>query len=243
MNVLYETFAENQLPVFSADSKWKGAYDTLKWAYDQYGEHLLYACSFGIEGSVLLHLISQVKADAQVVFLDTDVHFKETYETIERTEARYPSLQIIKKKPSLTLNEQAEQYGAELWKSKPDLCCQLRKVQPLEEELKKADAWLSGLRREQSPTRANVNFINKDDRFQSVKVCPLIHWTWEDIWNYVKEHDLPYNTLHDQNYPSIGCEPCTKPSLSNSRDGRWIGQGKLECGLHNSPIRRGEKTK
>lgn len=239
--MLYETFAESLLPAIDANGKWKGAYETLQWAYSQYGDKLLYACSFGIEGSVLLHLISQVREDAQVVFLDTDVHFKETYDTIQRTEERYPSLRIIKKKPSLTLEEQSQQHGQELWKSNPDLCCHIRKILPLEEELKKADAWLSGLRREQSVTRANVNFINKDDRFQSIKICPLIHWTWDDIWDYVKEHDLPYNSLHDQNYPSIGCEPCTKPSSSSGRDGRWEGQGKLECGLHNSPARKGEK--
>ncbi|MEH6942512.1 phosphoadenylyl-sulfate reductase [Bacillus sp. JJ722] len=238
--MLYSTFKEEDIPIFSETSKGKGAYSVLEWAYKQYGEKLLYACSFGVEASVLLHLIQQVKTNAKVLFLDTGLHFEQTYETIEKTKERYPLLQIELKKPSLTVAEQSEQHGPELWKSKPDFCCQLRKVQPLEEELKKVDAWISGLRREQSITRKHVQFINKDDRFQLIKICPLIHWTWDEIWAHVREHDLPYNSLHDFNYPSIGCEPCTKAVTTNSRDGRWQGKGKLECGLHLAPKKKGE---
>lgn len=239
--MLYCDFDEALVPSFSGESNLKGALDVLDWAYNKYEQQLLYACSFGIEGSVMLHLISQVRPDARVLFLDTDLHFSETYETIHATRVKYPSLEIIMKKPKRTLQEQSNQYNSELWKSNPDLCCQIRKVQPLEEELQKVDAWISGLRREQSSTRATVNYVNKDDRFQLIKICPIIHWSWNDIWDYVKEHQLPYNSLHDQNYPSIGCQPCTKPSISITRDGRWQGQGKLECGLHNSPFKREEK--
>ncbi|WP_042350121.1 phosphoadenylyl-sulfate reductase [Bacillus massiliigorillae] len=239
-NLLYSTFKEENIPIFSEASKEKGAHAVLEWAYAQYGDQLLYACSFGVEGSVLLHLLSQVKPDAKVLFLDTGLHFKETYETIEKTKERYPLLRIEKKLPSLTVEEQSAQHGPELWKSNPDYCCQMRKVKPLEEELQKVDAWLSGLRREQSSTRQNVQFVNKDDRFQLIKICPLIHWTWDDIWAHVRKHDLPYNSLHDFDYPSIGCEPCTKAVTTNSRDGRWQGQGKLECGLHLAPKNKEE---
>lgn len=239
-DLLYSTFKEENIPLFSENSKGKGAIEVLEWAYGEYGDELLYACSFGIEGSVLLHLISQVRPNAKVLFLDTELHFAQTYDTIKKTKRRYPSLRIEMKKPALSVEEQAKQFEPQLWKSNPDLCCQMRKVQPLEEELKKVDAWVSGLRREQSVTRKDVKYVNKDERFELVKICPLIHWTWDDIWAYVREHQLPYNSLHDADYPSIGCWPCTKASGINSRDGRWQGQGKLECGLHVAPNKKEE---
>jgi phosphoadenosine phosphosulfate reductase len=208
--------------------------DVLKWAYEQYGGNLVYACSFGAEGVVLIDLISKVKKDATIAFLDTELHFKETYELIEKVKVRYPSLTIKMIKPHLTVAEQKKLHGDELWKSAPDQCCSIRKLQPLAEELSKYQAWISGLRREQSATRAHVQFLNKDNRFQSIKICPLIHWTWDDIWLYIKLHHLHYNELHDRNYPSIGCENCTLPVTEgeDSRQGRWANSAKTECGLH-----------
>ncbi|MFF5993187.1 phosphoadenylyl-sulfate reductase [Lysinibacillus sp. KU-BSD001] len=219
---------------FEQDDTYKGALQVLKWAYEHYNEEIVYACSFGIEGIVLIDLISKVKPDAQIVFLDTDVHFKETYETIERVKEKYPQLQIDMKKPTLSLEEQAEQYGPALWEREPNQCCHIRKLVPLNETLTASKAWISGLRREQSETRANIEYINIDDRFKSVKVCPLIYWTWKDVWRYVSKHNLPYNPLHDKGYPSIGCETCTKPAftMEDLRSGRWAGNGKTECGLH-----------
>ena len=138
------------------------------------------------------------------------------------------------KKPELTLEEQAEKYNPALWKNNPNQCCYIRKIKPLEEVLGGAIAWISGLRRDQSPTRAKTNFINKDERFKSIKVCPLIYWTEDEVWDYIKHHDLPYNELHDQHYPSIGCIPCTAPVFNSddSRAGRWSSFEKTECGLH-----------
>ena len=206
----------------------------MKWSYEQYGEEIVYACSFGIEGIVLVDLISKVKPDATIVFLDTDVHFKETYETIDRVKEKYPQLNIIMKKPKLTLEEQAAEYGDKLWETNPNQCCQIRKLIPLNEVLSDSKAWISGLRHEQSETRKHVQFINRDEKFKSIKICPLIHWTWKDVWRYVTKHDLPYNPLHDQGYPSIGCSHCTKPAfdMNDLRSGRWQGTGKTECGLH-----------
>lgn len=229
----YKTWQEHE-QTFETDDGYSGALNVLNWAYGHYGEEIVYACSFGIEGIVLIDLISKVKPDASIVFLDTDVHFKETYETIERVKEKYPKLRITMKKPALTLAEQAEQHGDKLWETNPNQCCAIRKLQPLNETLSQSKAWISGLRREQSETRKHVQFINKDDKFQSVKVCPLIHWTWKDVWRYVHKNDLPYNPLHDQGYPSIGCFHCTQPAFSadDLRSGRWSGQGKTECGLH-----------
>lgn len=225
-----ESFAQ-----FEVDDTYKGAMNVLNWAYSHYGDKVVYACSFGIEGIVLIDLISKVKPDAKIVFLDTDVHFKETYETIERVKKNYPGLNIEIKKPALTLHEQAEQFSDELWKVNPNKCCEIRKLTPLKETLAGATAWISGLRRDQSETRKSVEFINKDNRFQSIKICPLIHWTWKDVWRYVSKHNLTYNPLHDQGYPSIGCSHCTKPAftMEDLRSGRWQGLNKTECGLHD----------
>lgn len=225
---------EEQLPTFDVDETYKGALDVLKWAYNHYKEELVYACSFGVEGIVLIDLIAKVREDARIVFLDTDVHFAETYETIQRIKEKYPKLKIELKKPKLTLEQQAKQYGDKLWEREPNTCCNIRKIEPLHETLTEAKAWLSGLRREQSETRANTEFINIDHKFESIKVCPLIHWTWKDIWRYVTKYELPYNVLHDQGYPSIGCKTCTKPAftMEDLRSGRWSSSGKTECGLH-----------
>jgi phosphoadenosine phosphosulfate reductase len=210
--------------------------DILKWAYQEYGEEIVYSCSFGAEGIVLIDLIHKVNKNAKIIFLDTGLHFPETYELIEKVKNRYPSLQIKMVKPIMSLDEQTKWYGEELWKDNPNLCCHMRKVAPLKAELKDVKAWISGLRREQSPSRSNTQYINKDEKFKKVKVCPLIHWSWEDILNYIHMNKLPYNPLHDQGYPSIGCAPCTKAVTEpgDSRAGRWAGQSKTECGLHQA---------
>ncbi|SDH41899.1 phosphoadenylylsulfate reductase (thioredoxin) [Alteribacillus persepolensis] len=231
----YKTADDHQLTeINESELARKDALDVIRWGYKQYGDDLVYACSFGAEGIVLIDLISKIKADADIVFLDTDFHFKETYELIEKVKQKYPELNITMLKPDLTPEDQAEKEGDRLWESNPDRCCQLRKLNPLENTLNKYSAWMSGLRREQSPTRKNTQFVNKDQRFSSIKICPLIHWTWDDVWMYINTFELPYNPLHDQNYPSIGCMQCTNAVLEGEdlRSGRWAGQGKTECGLH-----------
>lgn len=206
----------------------------LERAYQTYKEDLVYACSFGIEGIVLIDLIAQVNPRADIVFLDTDFHFQETYELIEKVKNRYPSLRIDMQQPELTPEEQAEQYGDALWQRDPDQCCNIRKSEPLRKALSGKKAWISGLRREQSPTRKDVEFVNNDPKFGLNKICPLIYWTWDEIWDYVRIKDLSYNPLHDRGYPSIGCEYCTLPAAdpNDLRSGRWAGTGKTECGLH-----------
>ncbi|WP_257348553.1 phosphoadenylyl-sulfate reductase [Pseudalkalibacillus decolorationis] len=231
----YQTWSENKLDI-PVDQESKGALEVLRWAYEQFGDELVYACSFGAEGIVLIDLLSKVNDKAKIVFLDTELHFKETYELIEKIKVRYPTLQIEMKRPKLTVEQQAKKYGEALWERNPTSCCHMRKIIPLEQALSGAKAWISGLRREQSPTRRNTEFINKDDKFQSIKICPLIHWTWKDVWRYITDHSLSYNVLHDQGYPSIGCEKCTLPTddASDLRAGRWTNLTKTECGLHQS---------
>lgn len=233
----YEQVNEEQVLSIHRQLLQEETKSVLKWAYESFGEEILYSCSFGAEGVVLIDLIAQIRPEAEIIFLDTHVHFQETYQLIEEIKERYPRLQIKILEPELTLAEQADLYEPELWKTKPDVCCQLRKIKPLEQALQGKKAWISGLRREQSPTRAKTQFVNQDHRFQSIKVCPLIYWSWEDVWSYIRENDIPYNVLHDQQYPSIGCQPCTLPveKDGDSRAGRWATQQKTECGLHNRP--------
>lgn len=210
--------------------------DVLKWAFAEYGDEIVYACSFGAEGIVLIDLIYKVNKKAHIIFLDTGLHFSETYELIEKVKKRYPSLNINMIKPKVSLEEQAKWQGEELWRHNPNLCCHIRKVLPLQEELEKAKAWISGLRRDQSPLRSHTQFINRDEKFHNIKICPLIHWTWEDVLTYIHVNKLPYNPLHDKGYPSIGCAHCTVPvsDTGDSREGRWAGHSKTECGLHQN---------
>ena len=231
----YQTFDQHSLPEFNASSETKGAIEVLDWTYSHYHvDELVYACSFGIEGMVLIDLISKVQPEARLAFLDTDMHFKETYQLIDEVKAKYPRLRIDMVKPELSLAEQADRFDGELWKSDPNRCCEIRKVLPLKRVLSRSAAWISGLRREQSETRRHTDYINIDHTFQAVKICPLIHWTWKDVWRYTAKNDLPYNPLHDTGYPSIGCYPCTQPAFTpeDMRSGRWSGSGKTECGLH-----------
>jgi phosphoadenosine phosphosulfate reductase len=165
--------------------------------------------------------------------LDTNVHFKETYETRDRLEQHY-GVKFIQVLPKLTLEEQAQQHGEELWKTDPNACCNIRKVEPLTGILAKYDAWITGIRRDQAPTRANAKKVEYDVKFGLVKFNPLAAWTSEDVWNYIRANNVIYNPLHDQNYPSIGCEHCTRPVQpgEDPRAGRWSGFEKTECGLH-----------
>lgn len=228
----YETWSEEKYQ--QKKETFKDYFDVLKWAYQTYQDNIVYACSFGAEGIVLIDLISKVDKFARIVFLDTDLHFEETYELIGKIKRKYPTLSIECLKPNLTLTEQENEFGKELWKRQPNLCCNIRKVEPLKQSLAGVDAWISGLRREQSPTRAKTEYINKDENFKKIKICPLIHWTWDDIWSYIELNNLPYNELHDKGFPSIGCEKCTVPVTDNKdlRSGRWMNSNKTECGLH-----------
>jgi len=194
------------------------------------------ACSFGgPSGSVILDLLHRAGEEVPVCYLDTDLLFDETYALVERVKARY-GIEPIPVRSHLDLHEQAERHGEALWSSDPDACCALRKVEPQAEFLRSYRAWITGIRRDQSASRSGAHAIDWDDRFHLVKVSPLVDWTEEDVWAYIREHDVPYNALHDEGYPSIGCWPCTRAvgSGEDERAGRWIGTAKTECGLHTT---------
>jgi phosphoadenosine phosphosulfate reductase len=211
----------------------QNAEEVLKWATSQYGLDIVLASSFGAEDVVLIDLLHKSAPATPIFYLDTNKHFVETYQTRDRLAERY-GVDFIQVLPLITLEEQAEQYGDELWKADPNLCCNIRKVEPLTRVLGQFKAWITGIRRDQAPTRANSKKIEWDAKFNLVKFNPLADWTSEDVWNYIRANDVPYNPLHDQNYPSVGCDVCTRQVLpgEDPRAGRWAGFQKTECGLH-----------
>ena len=212
--------------------------ELLAAAIKRYAPRIVLACSFGAEDVVLVDMIHRIDPSVGLFYLDTDFLFPETYATRDRIIERYQlkPAQVHQVKSLLTPERQAEQHGPALWTSDPDQCCKLRKVEPLTRVLSGFDAWVTGIRREQAPTRAHAKPIEWDRLFQLVKVNPLVRWTWADVWTYISLYEVPYNEMHDRNYPSIGCIQCTKPVMpgDDPRSGRWEGRDKTECGLHKT---------
>ncbi|RDI75567.1 cysH: phosophoadenylyl-sulfate reductase [Gaiella occulta] len=186
------------------------------------------ACSFQKEEAVLLDMLLAIEPGARVFALDTHVLFPETYDVWRAVEKRYGVRVEVYQGPSL--GRQAAAHGDALWASNPALCCAIRKVGPLGEALSGLRGWITGMRRDQSPTRAGAPKIAWDERHELWKANPLADWRDGDVWAYIHERELPYNRLHDRGYASIGCTHCTLPG--DGREGRWAGSDKTECGLH-----------
>lgn len=195
--------------------------------------NITFACSFGAEDVVLVDIIQKISPSTDIFYLDTDFHFQETYETRDRMMANY-GMDFVRVAPLITPEEQVIQYGESLWSVDPNQCCGIRKVEPLTRILSQYDAWITGIRRDQAPTRANSKKVEYDSKFGLVKFNPIADWTSEDVWQYIRSNDIIYNPLHDRNYPSIGCHYCTREVLpgEDPRAGRWSGNEKTECGLH-----------
>lgn len=209
------------------------AEELLRWGFARFHPGVALAASFGAEDVVLIDLAARVQPDFRVFTLDTDFLFPETYALIEKVERRY-GIRVERCRSTLTPEEQVSIHGPALWSRKPDLCCELRKVRPLQRKLAELSAWITGIRRDQAPTRANARKLEWDIRFGLVKLNPLAEWSWAQVWDYIRANKIPYNPLHDQNYPSIGCTHCTRPVQpgEDPRAGRWAGFSKTECGLH-----------
>lgn len=229
---------EAELKAWSASFETKQPQDVLAAALERYGQKIVVACSFGAEDVALVDMALRINPLVPLFYLDTDFLFPETYATRDRVIERYglQPAQVIQVKSMLTPQEQAESHGEALWARDPDQCCQLRKVEPLTRVLRGYDAWITGIRRDQAPSRANAGLIEWDQKFQLIKINPLVRWTSTDVWTYIKVYEVPYNPLHDQNYPSIGCNYCTAPVApgNDPRAGRWKNFAKTECGLHKS---------
>ena len=227
----------NELDVVSLANKYESAspQEILAKAVEQVS-NLALACSFGAEDVVLLDMVMKISPTTKVFYLDTDLLFSETYDLINRIQDTYAIEHLIRVSPEISVHEQAATYGDTLWSRHPDQCCDIRKVQPLTKMLSTLDGWITGIRRDQAPTRANAQAFEEDLKFGLLKVNPLIRWTEQDVWQYIRDHNVPYNPLHDQGYPSIGCLHCTRMVQpgEDPRSGRWAGFQKTECGLHAS---------
>ena len=227
---------DEALKALNASFESRQPQDVLAYALGQYEPNIVLACSFGAEDVVLVDMIQKINPHTNLFYLDTDFLFKETHEVRDRLIAKYGLRleQTIQVKSLLTPDQQAAQHGEALWSRNPDQCCQLRKIEPLARVLSSYAAWITGIRRDQAPSRANAGLVEWDQKFNLMKFNPLAKWTSEEVWAYIKVHEVPYNELHDRHYPSIGCTHCTSPVMpgEDPRSGRWKNFAKTECGLH-----------
>jgi phosphoadenosine phosphosulfate reductase len=208
--------------------------EVLRWAVDTFYPRLTMATAFGPEGCVILHLLAEVEPRVRVFNLETGYQFPETLALRDRIAERY-GIEVELIRPATTVAEYEARNGGPVYAHDPDRCCADRKLGPLRRAIAGYDAWISAIRADQSAHRARASVVGWDAKFGLVKVNPLLTWTKRDVWAFVVANKVPYNPLHDQGFPSIGCWPCTRPvgPGGDERDGRWAGQAKTECGLHS----------
>jgi phosphoadenosine phosphosulfate reductase len=228
-----ENIAETKLSrVQPASENWTPQH-TLAWAFETFGNEVAISSAFGAEGMVLIDMASRIRRDFRLFTIDTEFLFPETYNLMDRIEQRY-EIKIEKVFPHLSPEEQERVHGSALWARNPDQCCNLRKVEPLRRKLSELRAWITSIRRAQTSFRKDARKVEWDVKFGLVKINPIADWTTKQVWRYLHEHSVPYNPLHDRNYPSIGCTHCTRAIQpgEDPRAGRWSGTTKTECGLH-----------
>src|ERR1041384_66405 len=209
---------------------------TLEWAFNEFGASVTLATGFGVEGVALIDMAAKRNLRIDVFFLDTSFLFPETYALRRRLEDRY-GIAIRSYQTDLSPEQQDISFGPRLWSTDPDLCCRLRKLEPLKEALKNRRAWITAIRRDQTIERSNARVVEWDYQWKLVKINPLVRWSKKNVWDYISRNNVPYNPLHDKGYPSIGCTHCTV-AIDNSEDqraGRWPGREKQECGIHWTP--------
>lgn len=209
------------------------AEQVLRWAFEKFGRDVAVSSAFGAEGMTVIDMASRVQPDFRLFTIDTEFLFPETYNLMDQIEDRY-RIRIERVYSLLSPEEQERQHGAALWKRDPDQCCNLRKVEPLRRKLGELRAWITSIRRDQTSFRAGAHKIEWDAKFGVVKINPIADWSTKQVWLYLHEHKVPYNPLHDRNFPSIGCTHCTRAIRpgEDPRAGRWSGFAKAECGLH-----------
>ena len=208
--------------------------DLLKWTIEHFGvDKIVMGTGFGAPGVVLLDILKKVNKNVDVFYIDTGVLFKETYELKNQLESHY-NMKFKRFSTQIPMVQQRELYGDELWNRDPNLCCNIRKVMPLKKALSSHDAWITAIRKSQTDMRKDSDAIEYDERYNVTKINPLINWTHEEVWDYIKKFKLPFNKLHKKGYPSLGCTHCTTAVNlgEDDRAGRWRGSGKTECGLH-----------
>jgi phosphoadenosine phosphosulfate reductase len=223
----------DELESISDELETKTPQEILSWAVQKFGSKICMATAFGAEGCCLLAMLSEIPNDVHIFNLDTGYQFNETLELKKRFEKDY-GLTIHFERSDESVEEMERRFGGAIYESDPDQCCYIRKIVPLRRVVSGYDAWISAIRRDQSASRSSAKIVEMDKKFNLIKINPLAAWTKKDVWNYLLKNGVPYNPLHDQGYPSIGCQPCTRPANEgeDERAGRWAGKAKTECGLH-----------
>ncbi|MBF6229148.1 phosphoadenylyl-sulfate reductase [Nocardia abscessus] len=234
---LAEKLSEDELRAIAArgaaELDGASATELLRWTEDTFGTNYIVASN--MQDGVLVHLAAGIRAGVDVLFLDTGYHFAETIGTRDAVEAVY-GVNVVNVRPEHTVAEQDQLLGKDLFAREPNECCRLRKVLPLQKSLAGYNAWVTGIRRVEAPTRANAPLISFDEAFGLVKINPIAPWSDDEMQDYIEKHGILVNPLVEEGYPSIGCAPCTrKPEPgSDPRSGRWAGLAKTECGLHTA---------
>jgi phosphoadenosine phosphosulfate reductase len=209
--------------------------DILKWSVDTFHPNLLMATAFGAEGCCVIHMLAEIEPQTKFINLETGYQFPETLELRDRIHSRY-GIAVQYVRPEQTVLDYEKEHGGPLYDLRPDQCCYDRKTLPLRRALQELTphAWISAIRKNQTADRNQADVVQWDAKFGLVKVNPLLNWTKKEVWAFILKHDVPYNPLHDRDYPSIGCWPCTRPVAAgeDERAGRWAGKVKKECGLH-----------
>ncbi len=209
--------------------------EILAWAVKQFHPRLLMATAFGAEGCCLIHMLSQIEPTVTLINLETGYQFPETLALREAIREKY-GMTVEYIYPDTSVAEYEAEHGGPLYEHRPDQCCHDRKVLPLRNALTRIAplAWVSAIRKDQTADRGVANVVQWDKKFQLVKLNPLLNWSKKEVWGYIVKNEVPYNELHDRDFPSIGCWPCTRPVAAgeDERSGRWAGKKKKECGLH-----------
>jgi phosphoadenosine phosphosulfate reductase len=228
-----QMISEEELTAANLTLAGKTPQEVLRWAVARFAPRLTMATAFGAEGCCLIHMLAEIEPRIPIFNLETGYQFAETLAMRERLRERY-GIDVEWVRPETTVEEYEKEHGGPLYVIRSDQCCHDRKIVPLRRSLAGFDAWISSIRKDQTEHRAKAGVLQWDRKFELAKVNPLLTWTKKDVWSFVMKHDIPYNPLHDQNYPSIGCWPCTRPVAdgADERSGRWAGTVKKECGLH-----------
>jgi phosphoadenosine phosphosulfate reductase len=207
--------------------------EVLSWAVESFHPRLTMATAFGAEGCCLIHMLAEIEPTVHIFNLETGYQFPETLALRERIKEKY-GIEVELVRPELSVAEYENLHDGPVYSVKPDQCCHDRKIQPLRRLLRKYDAWLSAIRRDQTEHRAQTRVVQWDTKFGLIKISPLLNWSKRQVWAFIAKHNIPYNPLHDSGYPSIGCWPCTRTVAAgeDERSGRWAGSSKKECGLH-----------
>jgi len=232
-------------PVATSLGEQASPQELISWGLQKFADQpIVMTSSFGMEGCVLLDMCSKAIEQLQlkpltVAYIDTGFFFSETHQLREQLMQRYGNLNFVCWQTEVSVDQQAELYGVELWRNNPNMCCHIRKVLPMQENIHRYNLWITALRRTQTEKRSTIPVLGWDWKYELLKFCPLATWTREQVWNYIQEHSVPFNPLHLKNYPSISCFHCTRPVSDSSptdevREGRWAGKDKTECGLHYS---------